>query len=98
MKNKLLHMIEIHTRLFGEEKVDTWHNGRLLENWSAPAISQRLPGSFTDYDPDNLATALHHQMHLYHDLAVQVSTKLDITYPFKFVGAVEIWLDQTCDF
>ncbi len=94
MKNKLLHMIEIHTRLFGEGKVDTWHNGRLLENWSAPAISQRLPGSFTDYNPDNLATALHHQMHLYHDLAVNVAEKLAIDYPFESTLTIEKWLNQ----
>ena len=95
MKNKLLHMIETHTVLFGEGEVDTWHNGRLLEKWSSSAISQRLPGSFADYDPHTLTVALHHQMSLYHDLASQVAAKLDIAYPSDSVQAVQNWLDQT---
>ena len=91
MKNKLLHMIETHARLFGEGKVDTWHNGRLLEKWAAPTITQRLPGSFTDYNQDALVAALHHQMTLYHDIATQVANKLDILYPLESVENVQSW-------
>jgi aminoglycoside 6-adenylyltransferase len=92
MKNKLLHLIEAYTILFEGGEIDTWHNGRLLENWSSPTITQRLPGSFSDYDTHALAAALQHQMSLYHDLAAPISAKLDIPYPYDAVQAIQSWL------
>jgi len=94
MKNKLRHMIEVHAVLFGEGEVVTWHNGRLLEKWSAPTINQRLLGSFADYDAHALTTALRHQSALYHDLASEVADKLNISYPHESVQAVETWTAQ----
>ena len=67
------------------------------DDWTA-AITQRLPGSFSDYDYHSLTTALQHQMNLYHDIATQVTEKLDITYPFESVQTVQTWFAQTCDF
>jgi aminoglycoside 6-adenylyltransferase len=98
LKNKLLHMIETHTILFAEGEIDMWHNGRILEKWSAPTISQRLPGSFADYDVQPLAAALQHQAALYHDLASQVAVKLNISYPHESVTTIQTWTVQTNKF
>lgn len=91
MKNKLLHMIEVHAVLFGEGEVDTWHNGRLLEKWATSTVSQRLPGSFADYAAHALTTALGHQSALYHDLASEVADELNISYPHESVQSIETW-------
>jgi len=92
MGAKLLWMIERLSELSSDGPVDTWHNGRLLERWADPALLQRLPGCFSDYDQRALMATLHHQMNVYHEIASQVAAQRGLSYPADEAEAVQEWI------
>ncbi len=68
MKQLLLALIELH-----EES--TWHNGRMLENWTSANILEELHGCFAHYDANDIALALEHTNVLFTRLARDCARK-----------------------
>jgi aminoglycoside 6-adenylyltransferase len=95
MKDKLLSMIEVFTRLAHGDDVDTWHHGRFLEKWADPLIVRRLRGCFSDYDLQALILALRQQMDLYHDLTSEVTKQRNLPYPDNSRVQILEWLTKT---
>ena len=94
MKAKLLYMIELYTRFSRDGEVDTWHNGRLLEQWADHSILTKLKDCFTDYDEQMLKRALQHQMNIYHDIASEVAARQDIPYPDDARKIIKNWIQK----
>jgi aminoglycoside 6-adenylyltransferase len=94
MKAKLLYMIELYTRLSRDGEVDTWHNGRLLEQWADPSILTKLKDCFTNYDEQTLKRALQHQMDVYHDIASEVAARQGIPYPDDARKTIKNWIQK----
>ena len=94
MKNKLLFMIEVDTKLSEQGETDTWHNGRFLEKWADTTIVSGLAGSFGDYDRKSLVLALHHQMRLYHQVASRVAIQKEFAYPGDQIQEIEKWISS----
>ncbi len=83
LKSLLLRAVEWHTKLTGKDDVDTWHNGRFLEQWAEANVLKDLGNVFARYDAKDVRRALDQTMGLYHKLTVEVADKLGYDYPLE---------------
>jgi aminoglycoside 6-adenylyltransferase len=92
MKELLLRMMEWHTLALRGSEVDTWQNGRFLEEWGDPRALGALPGIFARYDEDDLWRALLATMDLFRWLAIETGERLGYAYPTDGDGHVTGWV------
>ncbi len=83
LKSLLLRAVEWHTMLTGRDDVDTWHNGRFLEQWADATVLKELGNVFAYYDAKDVWRALNETMRVYHKLTVEVADKLGYNYPVE---------------
>ena len=81
IKRLLLTMIEWHAGAAGGWSVDTWHNGRFLEQWADPRAVDGLRGAFAHYDAADVRRALLATMDLFRWLATEAAGRLGYPYP-----------------
>ncbi len=94
LKHRLLRMMEWHAQVQHQWQLDTWHNGRFLEHWTAPEILDALPRTFATYDTQDVQRALREDLHLFHHLAVSVARDLHYPYPDEAHAYVVTWLQH----
>ncbi len=94
LKRQLLRMIEWDAQARQQWQLDTWHEGRFLEHWAAPAVLTRLPATFAVYASQDIERALLATLSLYHELAVAVAAALNYAYPDAAHTYVMTWLQQ----
>lgn len=58
LKSKLLIVIEMYEHFVHGESYDTWHCGRMAEQWAEEFITEELKNCFARYDTDELLSAL----------------------------------------
>lgn len=79
LKPLLLRMIEWHAA--GERGLDTWYDGRFLEQWADPSVLQDLSETFARYRTEEVDGALWATLHLFHRLAKDVAARAGLLYP-----------------
>lgn len=90
LKNLLLRMLEQYCA----DSRDVWHDGRFLDRWAPPDVTEELKNCFSRYDPDGVLTALRHTCRLFARLARAVAEKKGFPYPedaercaLEFIGS-----------
>lgn len=58
MKAALLKMVEWHAQAMSSKPLDTWEDGRFIEEWASPEVLSGLSGSFAGYDASACEQAL----------------------------------------
>ncbi|MFZ0545213.1 MAG: aminoglycoside 6-adenylyltransferase [Candidatus Promineifilaceae bacterium] len=91
-KQKLLTMIEWHTRAKYGLEHDTWYNGRYLSEWADPMVTTALPSTFAAYETADLRRAFQATLALYHRLASETAAALNFNYPTPGQAAALNWL------
>ena len=69
LKTKLITIIEMYEHCIHGTAYDTWHNGRMAEQWAEPFIVDKLGDCFSHYDADDLLSALTATRELFMTLA-----------------------------
>jgi aminoglycoside 6-adenylyltransferase len=93
MKALLLRMIELHA-LAADAAVDTWENGRFLEEWADAAALRELSNCFARYAVDDLWTALFATMTLFRRLARATAERLGCEYAVEADDRVTAWVTR----
>ena len=92
MKGLLLRVIAWHARARCGEALNTWYNGRYLEQWAAPRVVEGLRACFAHYDHDDVWRALLATMDLFRWVALETSEHLDLPYPVDADGYATEWV------
>lgn len=85
LKGKLLEVIEMYEHAIHGDDYDTWHCGRMLEQWTDQKITDELKSCFACYNADDLRSALKNTKKLFIKLAKVCADKFGYT-----TGASEI--------
>ena len=81
MKDKLLNLIEWQAQVKNGKDYDTWHGGRLLEEWTEEKVLNDLKDCFAHYEKEDMKQALLKTMNLFRRVAEEVADFLDYEYP-----------------
>lgn len=79
LKTKLITVIEMYERYVHGNAYDTWHNGRMAEQWAEPFIVDKLGDCFSRYDADDLLSALTATRELFLTLAKECASAYGYT-------------------
>jgi aminoglycoside 6-adenylyltransferase len=94
MKTLLLQMIEWYTRAVNGADYDTWENGRHLEQWADPRITEDLRTTFGHYDSEDLWRASLATSELFRALATETARLLDLPYPNRADLHASSWVAE----
>ncbi len=89
----LLPLITWHARAAHGEQLDTWMNGRFLEQWADARAVAGLRAAFGRYDAGDLWQALLGTMALVRWLAPETAERLGYAYPAQAAAQVTAWVD-----
>jgi aminoglycoside 6-adenylyltransferase len=92
MKDLLLHMMVLQARATRGADIDTWENGRFLEEWGDRRAVDALRDAFAHYEEDDLWRALIVTMDLFRSLAVETAGRLGFPYPTEADARVTEWV------
>ena len=92
IRQHLLWLIEKHARISTLAGVDTWYDGRFIEQWAAPSVKETLPDIFAKYDPKDMARALRAILSMVDLMASEIAKNNDIPYPTAGQKATFDWL------
>ncbi|MBL7200479.1 MAG: aminoglycoside 6-adenylyltransferase [Anaerolineae bacterium] len=81
LKQRLLRMLEWHTRAVRGPDTDTWMRGRFLEEWADPRALQALPAIYAHHEEEDVWRALEGTMELFRWLAIETGESLGYGYP-----------------
>lgn len=92
LRQDLVDMIAWHAQVAGVPAVDTWFNGRFLEEWADARVTAVLAQTFARYDSADLRRALLVMMDLFEWLSVEVGERQQYAYPETAVEALRSWI------
>lgn len=81
MKELLLEMMEWHALAQSEQRVDVWHNGTRLHQWTDAESWQELHKTFGHFDADDSRRAYQATVGLYARLGRAVAAANGLVYP-----------------
>jgi aminoglycoside 6-adenylyltransferase len=76
----LLRIIEWHAKALSGLDVDTWDEGRFLEEWADPKVVAALKGTYPDHDADATWDALFATMKLFRSIATETTERFGFDY------------------
>ena len=79
LKGKLLQIIEMYEHAVNGNEYDTWHCGRMIEQWADESITQELSGCFARYNGVELRTSLENTKKLFIRLSKVCAEKYGYT-------------------
>lgn len=88
LKRLLLNMLAWQAQTSGISGVETWFNGRFLEQWASPTALEKLREAFAHYNTQDTWRALHVTMELFDQLAREIAAHLGYAYPAENVEKV----------
>jgi aminoglycoside 6-adenylyltransferase len=94
LKRLLLRMLEWQAQAAQEGTVDTWFNGRFMEQWASPAALEKLRIAFAHYDEQDIWRALRVSMELFDQVAKETAAGWGYTYPAENVEKVMRWVEE----
>jgi len=77
------------------DRVDTWFNGRFIEQWASPTALEKLRIAFAHYDEQDVWRALRVSMELFDEVAKETARRLGYDYPVENVDKVVRWVDAS---
>ncbi|HWI49369.1 MAG TPA: aminoglycoside 6-adenylyltransferase [Rummeliibacillus sp.] len=83
MKQLLIKMIKLQSKIKNGVQFDTWHGYRFFEEWANPYVIDKFKNVFSYYDEQDIWSALKNTMILYREISVDVSTLLKYKYPHE---------------
>lgn len=92
LKDLLLRMIEWEAQSVHGWKINTWFNGRFLEQWALPATVEELHRVFATYDPEAIWQALEASLKLFRRMAQETAERLAYAYPIEKDEQVSAWV------
>lgn len=92
IRQHLLWLIEEHARISAQTVVDTWYDGRFIEQWAAPSVKEMLPEIFAKYDLEDMARALLVILSLAHLITSDIAKHNDIFFTTAGQKATFDWL------
>lgn len=92
MKRLLLRMVEWHAAAAANWELDTWYNGRFLEQWASPRVVRELREVFAHYDREDVWRALSATSELFHWMAQETAEHLAYLYPASSGQSVAAWV------
>jgi aminoglycoside 6-adenylyltransferase len=92
LKRLLLRMLAWQAQAGPGGGVDTWFNGRFLEQWAAPAALAKLRIAFAHYEPEDVWRALQASMELFDQLARETAAAWGHAYPAAQAEKVMAWV------
>jgi aminoglycoside 6-adenylyltransferase len=81
MKKILLKIIEYYSHALHGVDYDTWHNGRLIEQWAEPWIVKEFQSIYAGYSDKDIMNALSATMNLFQKISIETADKWDYQYP-----------------
>lgn len=75
----MLHFTE--TTFCGGNTYDTWHDGRFLDQWAEPWVTEALKTAYAPYDLQEMPKALLQTASIFRRAAKETAEKYDYTYP-----------------
>lgn len=94
LKDLLLRMMEWEAQSVNGGKVDTWFDGRFLEQWALPKTVAELCQVFAYYDTEDVWRALEATMKIFQQIAQETATLLGYTYPLESAKCVSDWVSR----
>ena len=82
LKRALIQMIEWHAR-GADPRLDTWHNGRNMQEWADPYAWKALQKTYAHFDAEDSWQALLDSLELFRLLSLETASRLDFSYPIK---------------
>lgn len=79
LKNDLLKIIEMYSA--DQYHVDTWHDGRFLDQWADAETKEALKGCFAHYDREDMVASMIETRNLFSRLAQAVAAIRNYHYP-----------------
>lgn len=92
IRAQIMWFIEIRARSNTSRKVDTWDDGRYIDQWADHELIKRLPNLFPGYDQESLTKSFHFALGLLDELALDVSTLMREDYPTPGQQSALKWL------
>ena len=83
MKQKLLRIIEYHSKSTYGENYNTWYDGRFIEKWAESWIIERLTQCYSHYNKEDMKKALLSTMDLFRVISIKTAEKINICYPYN---------------
>jgi aminoglycoside 6-adenylyltransferase len=74
--------------------LDTWHDGRYMEEWADPRIVDQLPVFFAPYEIAASARALGEMISLYLWMVKETAVLLPQPFPLDFQDRVRDWIES----
>ncbi len=81
VQHHLLTLVEWQARATRGLDIDTWYEGRFLEDWAAAWFIDLLPGLSTGFDLQQLHRSLQNSLQCAERLAQEIATALDLEFP-----------------
>jgi aminoglycoside 6-adenylyltransferase len=81
MRPRLMQMIEWHARAHRSAEIDTWYDGRFIDEWADPRVVAALRDIYADDDPTHRAKAALAHITLFCWLAEETAAKLGYKLP-----------------
>jgi len=92
LKDLLLQMIEWEAQSANNWKINTWFNGRFLEQWALPRTVEELRQAFAYYEAEDVWRALEVTMKVFQRIAQEVAIRLGYIYPIESEERVWDWV------
>jgi len=92
LKDLLLRMMEWEAQSANGQKIDTWFNGRFLEQWALPKTVEELRQVFAYYDTEDVWRALDATVKIFQRIAQETALRLGYTYPIESDECVSAWV------
>jgi len=89
----LLRVLEWQAQAAQEGAVDTWFNGRFMEQWASPAALEKLRIAFAYYEEEDVWRALRVSMDLFDEVARETAKRWGFGYPAENVDKVIRWVE-----
>jgi aminoglycoside 6-adenylyltransferase len=81
VQHHLLTLVEWQARATRGPDIDTWYDGRFLEDWAAAWFIDMLPGLSAGFDLQQLHRSLQNSLRCAERLALEIATALDLEFP-----------------
>lgn len=94
LRMRLLVLAEIHTQEVVGPDIDTWYDGRFIEEWADPKIYQYLSQTFANFDKASIRRALSAANQLIIRLASETSSATGSSFPTTGQELTLKWLQE----
>ncbi|MBN1586137.1 MAG: aminoglycoside 6-adenylyltransferase [Candidatus Omnitrophica bacterium] len=86
----LLQMLRWHAQAIQGEEVETWWQGKFIEDWVDKTFLEMLPGLFPRYDSTEIQNALVSNLCLFDNVSQETAKALGFSYPMTMADKTKL--------